>query len=146
MGTEEKKVVCWASPGCIHQCGLIATVEDGELTQLRGNPDYPTPNHGCGDRMPHHVKWVYNDEQLLYPLKRKGERGENQWERISWDQALDEIGAKLAVLKEQYGAETLALHEGTYRNDMYGIRTRFLNLFENPTNIGCAGTICRCIR
>ncbi len=144
MSTEEKKVVCWASPGCIHQCGLIATVEDGELVHLRGNPDYPTPNHGCGDRMPHHVEWVYNEEQLLHPLKRKGARGENQWERISWDQALDEIAAKLAELKQRHGAETLAVHEGTYRNDMYGIRTRFLNLFENPMNIGCAGTICRC--
>ena len=144
MSIEEKKVVCWASPGCIHQCGLIATVEDGRLTRLRGNPDYPTPNHGCADRMPYHINWLYNSEQLLHPLKRKGERGENQWERISWDQALDEIAAKLATLKEQYGAETLALHEGTYRSDLYGIRTRFLNLFGNPTNIGCAGTICRC--
>ena len=79
-----------------------------------------------------------------HPLKRKGERGENQWERISWDQALDEIAAKLAELKAKHGAETLALHEGTYRSDMYPMRTRFLNLFGNPSNIGCAGTICRC--
>jgi len=141
---EEKKIVCWASPGCIHQCGLIATVEDGRLVKLRGNPDYPTPNHGCADRMPYHVNWLYNSEQLLHPLKRVGERGENQWEQIPWDQALDEIAAKLAELKEKYGPETLALHEGTYRNDMYGLRTRFLNLFGNPSNIGCAGTICRC--
>ncbi len=82
--TEEKKIVCWASPGCIHQCGLIATVKDGELVHLRGNPDYPTPNHGCADRMPHHIKWLYSSEQLLHPLKRKGDRGENQRERISW--------------------------------------------------------------
>ena len=144
MGVEEKKIVCWASPGCIHQCGLIATVKDGELVGLRGNPDYPTPNHGCGDRMPHHAKWLYSSEQLLYPLKRKGERGENQWERVSWDQALDEIATKLVDLKQEYGAETLAVQEGTYRNDHYGLRARFLHLFENPMNIGCAGTICRC--
>ena len=73
-----------------------------------------------------------------------GERGENQWEQIPWDQALDEIAAKLAELKEKYGPETLAVHEGTYRSDMYAMRTRFLNLFGNPSNIGCAGTICRC--
>ena len=36
------------------------------------------------------------------------------------------------------------MHEGTYRSDMYPMRTRFLNLFGNPSNIGCAGTICRC--
>jgi thiosulfate reductase / polysulfide reductase chain A len=140
----EKKIVCWASPGCVHQCGLIATVEDGRLVRLRGNPDYPTPNHGCADRMPHHIKWLYSPEQLLHPLKRVGERGEDRWEQIPWDQALDEIAAKLAALKEKYGAETLAVHEGTYRSDMYPMRTRFLNLFGNPSNIGCAGTICRC--
>ena len=143
-GTQEKKIVCWASPGCIHQCGLIATVKDGRLVRLRGNPDYPTPNHGCSDRMPHHIKWLYSPEQLLHPLKRKGERGENQWEQITWDQALDEIAEKLAGLKLKYGPETLAIHEGTYRSDMYPMRTRFLNLFGNPSNIGCAGTICRC--
>ena len=141
---EEKKIVCWASPGCIHQCGLIAAVEDGRLVGLRGNPDYPTPNHGCGDRMPHHIKWLYSSEQLLHPLKRVGERGENRWEQIPWDRALDEIAAKLAELKAAHGPETLALHEGTYRSDMYPMRTRFLNLFGNPSNIGCAGTICRC--
>jgi anaerobic selenocysteine-containing dehydrogenase len=73
---QEKKIVCWASPGCVHQCGLIATVEDGTLVRLRGNPDYPTPNHGCSDRMPHHIKWLYSPEQLLHPLKRVGERGD----------------------------------------------------------------------
>ena len=146
MSIEEKKVVCWASPGCIHQCGLIATVEDGRLTPAGAREKIlaDADAQGCADRMPYHINWLYNSEQLLHPLKRKGERGENQWERISWDQALDEIAAKLATLKEQYGAETLALHEGTYRSDLYGIRTRFLNLFGNPTNIGCAGTICRC--
>ncbi|MCX8032263.1 MAG: molybdopterin-dependent oxidoreductase [Thermoleophilia bacterium] len=141
---QERKVVCWASPGCIHQCGLIATVKDGRLVGLKGNRDYPTPNHGCNDRMPYHINWLYSSDQLLHPLKRKGERGENQWEHITWDQALDEIAAKLAELRDKYGPETLALHEGTYRSDLYGIRTRFLNLFGNPSNIGCAGTICRC--
>ncbi len=143
-GTQEKKIVCWASPGCVHQCGLIATVKDGRLVGLRGNPDYPTPNHGCSDRMPHHIKWLYSPEQLLHPLKRAGERGENRWEQISWDQALDEIADKLAGLTARHGPETLALHEGTYRSDMYPMRTRFLNLLGNPSNIGCAGTICRC--
>jgi anaerobic selenocysteine-containing dehydrogenase len=141
---QERKIVCWASPGCVHQCGLIARVKDGRLVGLRGNPDYPTPNRGCTDRMPHHIKWLYSPEQLLHPLKRVGERGQDRWEQIPWDQALDEIAEKLAALRDEYGPETLALHEGTYRSDMYPMRTRFLNLFGNPSNIGCAGTICRC--
>jgi thiosulfate reductase / polysulfide reductase chain A len=141
---EEKKIVCWPSPGCHQECGLIATVRGGRLVQLKGNPDYVTPFRGCADRMPHLTKWLYSSEQLLHPLKRAGERGENRWERISWDQALDEIAKKLAEIKTKYGAEGLALNEGTYRNDQYPMRTRFLNLFGNPGNIGSAGTVCFC--
>ena len=84
-GDIQKKIICWPSPGCIHKCGLTATVRDGRLVPLSGKPDYPTPNKGCADRMPHHAKWLYSSEQLLHPLKRKGERGENQWEQISWE-------------------------------------------------------------
>ena len=144
MKKDERQIVCWASPGCKMYCGLIAEREDGKLVKLRPNPDNPAPNKGCPDRLPHHIKWLYSDVQLKKPLKRIGERGEGKWEEISWDQAFDEIGAKLQELKDKYGAETLAITEGTYRSDMYGIRSRFLNLFGNPSNIGCAGTICHC--
>ena len=139
-----RQIVCWASPGCKMSCGLLAERENGRIVKLSPNPDYPSSNKGCHDRMPHHIKWLYSDIQLKKPLKRIGERGEGKWEEISWDQALDEIAAKLQGLKDKYGPETLAVTEGTYRSDMYGIRTRFLNLFGNPSNIGCAGTICRC--
>lgn len=141
---EERQIVCWASPGCKMYCGLIAECEDGKLVRLRPNPDYPSPNKGCADKLPHHIKWLYSDIQIKKPLKRIGERGEGQWEEISWEQALDEIAAKLTELKGKYGPETLSVSEGTYRSDLYGIRTRFLNLFGNPSNIGCAGTICHC--
>ncbi|MDR0817363.1 MAG: molybdopterin-dependent oxidoreductase [Clostridiales Family XIII bacterium] len=144
MATEEKQVVCWASPGCKLYCGLIATIEDGKLVSLKPNPAYPSPNKGCADRLPHHIDWLYSDIQIKHPLKRVGERGEGKWEEISWEQALDEIAAKLAELKGKYGGETLSITEGTYRSDVYPIRTRFLNLFGNPSNIGCAGTICHC--
>ena len=51
----------------------------------------------------------YNPKRLLHPLKRAGERGEGKWEEISWDQALDEIAAKLLQLRDDYGPESLAM-------------------------------------
>ena len=140
-----KKIICWASPGCHDNCGLLATVDDGRLVDTCGNREYFTgPVQGSGDRRPHFSKWLYSPNQLMYPLKRAGERGENKWERISWDQALDEISGKLKQLKTEYGAETLAVTEGTYRSDMFGMRSRFLNLFGNPSNVGGPGTVCMC--
>jgi thiosulfate reductase/polysulfide reductase chain A len=142
---EVRKTGCWPSPGCHNKCGLLVKVKDGRIAGLRGNPEFPFPQ-GCSDRLPYLAKWQYHPDQLMHPLKRVGDRGENRWEKISWDQALDEIAEKLKKIKVEYGAESLALDEGTYRSDLYGIRTRFLNLFGNPGNIGCAGTICMCNR
>ena len=48
-------------------------------------------------------------------MKRVGEKGEDKWEEISWEQAIDEISTKLMALKEKYGAKTLFSSEGTYR-------------------------------
>jgi anaerobic selenocysteine-containing dehydrogenase len=78
----------------------------------------------------------------MYPLKRVGERGEGNWQRISWNQALDEIATKLEELKENYGPECLATLEGTYRSDQYPIRARFLFAWGNPHNEAACGTIC----
>jgi len=144
---EVKRVVCWPSPGCHDRCGLLVSVKDGRIVKIEGNREYPSlRNRVCSDRLPHFIKWQYHPEQLMVPLKRVGERGDNQWERVSWDQALDEIADKLGQIKAEYGAESLALIEGTYRSDLYVIRSRFLNLFGNPGNIGCAGTVCLCNR
>ena len=144
-GVETKQIVCWPGPGCHSQCGLIAEVKDGKLVRLRGNPDYPlSKGFACGARSNHLPEWLYHPCQLLYPLKRVGERGENRWERISWDQAMDEIADKLKRLTAKYGPETLATATGTCRSDLYGIQARFLNLLGNPVNHTTPGTICFC--
>jgi thiosulfate reductase / polysulfide reductase chain A len=144
-GIETKKVICWSSPGCSSGCGLLVQVKDGKIVKMRGNPDYPDNLGGvCKERFPHLLEWLDHPAQLMYPLKRRGERGEGGWDRISWDQALDEIAAKLTSLKAQYGPETLSVIEGTYRSALYGIRSRFLNLFGNPHNVGAPGTSCAC--
>ncbi len=145
--TEVKRVICCASPGCNGSCRLLVTVKDGRIISMK--PDRRLINGrrqytSCPDRLPHLLKWLNYPDQLMYPLKRAGERGENKWERISWDQALDEIADKLKQLKAQYGAECLAVTEGTERSDLYGLRTRFLNLFGNPRNIGDPGVVCSC--
>ena len=142
---EVKKTICWPSPGCHCNCGLLVRVKDNQILNIKGNPEFPY-NRGavCAERMPHFRQWLHHPDQLMVPLKRRGERGENQWQRISWDQALDEIAAKLQSIKSEYGAESLSTIEGTYRSDFYAIRARFLNLFGNPANVGASGTACAC--
>lgn len=145
QGVEIRKTICWPSPGCHCNCGLLVGVKDNKILSIKGNPDFPY-NRGsiCGERSPHFIEWLHHPDQLMHPLKRKGERGANQWETISWEQALDEIAAQLQTIKAQYGAESLSTIEGTYRSDFYAIRARFLNLFGNPANVGAPGTACAC--
>ncbi|MCL0095772.1 molybdopterin-dependent oxidoreductase [Dehalococcoidia bacterium] len=75
--------------------------------------------------------------RLKFPLKRAGDRGEDRWEIISWEQALAEIATQLREIKEDYGAEAVACTAGTSRT-YEELRTRFLNLFGSPNQVGQA--------
>jgi molybdopterin-containing oxidoreductase family molybdopterin binding subunit len=77
-------------------CALKVHVEEGRIRKVE-SADYP------GDPAARSVclkglaapRLVYHPDRLKYPLKRIGERGEGKWQRISWDEALDTIAAKL---------------------------------------------------
>jgi anaerobic selenocysteine-containing dehydrogenase len=85
---------------------------------------------------------IYHPQRLNHPLKRVGKKGEGHWERVTWDQALDEVAEKLSKLKSQYGAETLAFTHGTKRTYHWDCR-RFFNIFGSPNTCG-VNTICMC--
>src|ERR1044071_8509893 len=86
---------------CTAHCATIAMVENGRVTKLE--PDHEHPNGGVmclkGKAAP---ELVYNSARLNYPLKRT--RGKNDadpgWQRIGWDQALDEIAEKLKSIRQ----------------------------------------------
>ncbi len=50
---------------------------------------------------------------MKYPLKRAGEKGGGEWQRVSWDEALDDIAARLTETRETYGRESIATLNGT---------------------------------
>ncbi len=138
MVEEIKKSICW---GCWMQCGAIAYLREGKVVRLSGDPEFYTKGFFC-DRGLRFVEHLYHPDRLNYPLKRKGERGEGRWQRISWDQAMDEIAEKLSRLKDKYGAETLATTCGTGRGHQETFKERFLHLFGSPNHAN-AGQFCR---
>jgi len=137
--TQVKKTHCQY---CSNVCGVLVDVEDGRVTNIRGNPDHPLTRGFTCERARIAPKWLYHPDQLMYPLKRVGKRGEGKWQRISWDDALGEIGQRLLDLRQEYGAETLGFFEGTFRGNEYWPRGRFATLFGNPHNIFAPGIIC----
>ena len=128
---------------CGYQCGLIATVEAGRVVEVTPDPSQypgdPAIQQGCR-RWRFAPAFMDHPARVNYPHKRKGERGSGEWQRISWEQALDEIAEKLARLKQQIGPETLATCIGG-PHAVYWPLHRFMTLFGSPNNVGI-GQIC----
>ncbi|MCP4360357.1 MAG: molybdopterin-dependent oxidoreductase [Chloroflexi bacterium] len=82
---------------CESGCGLLAYVdkETFEIKKFEGNPLHPgSRGRNCAKGPATHNQ-IYDPERILYPLKRVGKRGEGKWKRITWEEALTEIGAKM---------------------------------------------------
>lgn len=138
-GVDIKRVIC---NFCASGCGVLVHVQDGQIIKIEGNREHPISRGFTCQRIKYATRWLNHPEQLKYPLKRAGERGEGKWQRITWEQALDEIAEKLSALKEKYGPETLAVTEGTLRGALFWMRSRFCYLFGNPHNVFHGGIIC----
>ncbi|MCR5785532.1 MAG: molybdopterin-dependent oxidoreductase [Eubacterium sp.] len=126
---KEIKTCCRA---CISRCGVIATVKNGQVTELRGNPEDPmAKGHLCAKGLSG-LQALYNPNRNKYPMIRVGERGENKWKRISWDEAFDIISDKLLEAKKEYGAETVLGSTGGGGNPQFFSIARFMNIFGSP--------------
>ena len=88
---------------CESGCGLLAYVdkETFEVRKFEGNPAHPGSRGATAPEGPATHNQIYDPERILYPLKRVGKRGEGKWERISWDQALKEVGAKMRESRQR---------------------------------------------
>src|SRR5512136_950513 len=86
---------------CQAGCGLLGMVVDDELIGVLGNPRHPNNRGGICARAIGGANLAYDPERILYPLKRKKERGGNQWERISWQEAIKEISSRIGELRSK---------------------------------------------
>src|SRR5262245_48787358 len=99
---------------CTAHCATVATVENDRVTRL--DPDHDHPNGGVicikGKAAP---ELVYSSERLDYPLKRTRAKGDPDpgWQRVGWNEALDDIARRLLEIRERYGAKSIALAKGT---------------------------------
>ena len=136
---EVKKSVC---AFCTNLCGVLVHLEDGKAVKCEGNQDHPLSQGFTCQRNKLAIKWLYHQDQLMHPLKRAGKRGEGKWERMSWDDAIGEIGKKLLELKNEHGAKTVGIVGGEDKGNNYWPRGRFLTLLGNPYNTFGHGVMC----
>jgi anaerobic selenocysteine-containing dehydrogenase len=102
---ETRHSVC--ALDCPDCCSLLVTVENGRGVRLRGDPEHPvTRGFLCG-KVAQYLEREYSPGRLLYPRRRVGAKGEGRFERISWDEALDEIAGRLKSIAGGFGPEAI---------------------------------------
>ncbi len=109
---------------CESACGLTAYVdkETNEVRKFEGNPFHPGSRGRNCAKGPATINQITDPDRILYPLKRKGKRGEGEWERISWEQALDEISAKIRKALKEGRNNEVAYHVGRPGHEGYANR------------------------
>jgi anaerobic selenocysteine-containing dehydrogenase len=116
---------------CSTVCGIRGYVIDGRLVKVGGNP--ADPNNGkslCAKGQSGPTINTYAD-RILFPLKRLGARGSGQWQRITWDEAYDEIARRIRQAMQEGKPEEVAIQVGRSRiGEEMG---RFLNAIGSPS-------------
>jgi anaerobic selenocysteine-containing dehydrogenase len=95
---------------CPDACSMHVTVDtrSGKAIEVKGDPTHPVTRGYLCNKVNNYLELVYNDRRVLYPHRRVGPKGPGaQWQRISWDEALDDIAARLTQLIEEDGPEAV---------------------------------------
>jgi anaerobic selenocysteine-containing dehydrogenase len=115
-GYQVTRTYNYSPPGCHTSCGLLYYVKDGKVEHIEGDPLDPCANGKLCIRCLNMIEALDSPDRLKYPMKRIGERGQNQWERITWDEAYDIIETQVREIWEQYGGPSILGTHGTGRN------------------------------
>ena len=125
---------------CHGGCGVLVFVKDSKVAKIAGDPECPI-NHGtlCSKGLAS-AQLLYHPDRLTHPVHRVGQKGSGKWERITWDEALDEIAERILHYKKENGAESIVMGYGTGRENE-AVIYRFANLLGTP-NVLTAGHFC----
>jgi anaerobic selenocysteine-containing dehydrogenase len=132
-----KKVVHAACPhDCPDACGVLITVDDGRATRIQGDPEHPVTRGFLCAKVAKYLDRVYSPDRVMYPLRRVGPKGPGpesrlqlvknptsgkggqkwgipfssatgDWQRISWNEALDEIASRFRSISREFASEAI---------------------------------------
>ena len=114
-----KRVIHAACPhDCPDACGVLITVEDGRATKIQGDPAHPVTRGFLCAKVAKYLDRVYSPDRVLYPMRRVAPKGPcgagiparqpmEAFQRISWDEALDEITGRFKTIISEFGSEAI---------------------------------------
>lgn len=95
---------------CPDTCAMLYHVEDGKLVDVKGDPDHPMTRGGLCVKVKNFHEHHYQNDRLLYPMRRVGPKGAGEFERITWQQALTEIKQRWTSIIDEYGSQAIMPH------------------------------------
>ncbi|MFX1427793.1 MAG: molybdopterin-dependent oxidoreductase, partial [Promethearchaeota archaeon] len=133
---EKFKKIRTICRGCHGGCGVIAYVKNDRVIKVEGDPESPISYGTMCSKGLAVTQLAYHPDRILFPMKKIG----RNWERISWEEALDTITEKFNEVIKDFGPEAIIIGQGTGR-DYESHFSRFANLLGTP-NIITAGHMC----
>ncbi len=106
---------------CESACGLLAFVDKktGEIQKFEGNPVHPGSRGRTCAKGPATINQIQDPERILYPLKRSGPRGSGKFERVSWEEALNDIGGRIQKAFDEDRHDEVMYHVGRPGDDHF---------------------------
>ena len=98
---------------CLVRCGMIVETREGasgpEVVKLTGDTTHPLSKGYLCIKGKASTDITESPRRILYPQRRVGERGAGRWERVSWDEALQDIASRLTAIIAEHGARAVAV-------------------------------------
>lgn len=93
---------------CPDTCAWLVGVDDsGRAVDMRGHPEHPITRGALCTKVSRYLERTYHPDRILHPLKRVGPKGSGQFKRITWEEALSDIAARLSDIVARYGGEAV---------------------------------------
>jgi anaerobic selenocysteine-containing dehydrogenase len=128
-GATYAHTTCSLCPG---GCGISVRKIDGRAVKIEGRKGHPVNNGGICMLGLSGLQMLYSPARIKAPLKRVGDRGQGQWQTISWEQAIDEAAAKLKQIRQTGHPQNVAVLTSGPDNSVNALLARFLNAYGSP--------------
>lgn len=136
---EEKIAITGCHYAGCFSCQTQVVVRDGKVVGNKTWPEEPRQNRPCLRGLSK-FRRIYSEERVRYPMRRVGERGQNQWERISWDEAIAEISSKWKGYMDEFGGASICCFGDGGKSGGYlqsGLLIRLRNLLGWTEALPC---------
>jgi anaerobic selenocysteine-containing dehydrogenase len=129
----------WSTGVCLQcpsGCGLRIRSVMHWPVKLEGIKDYPINKGRLCPKGQSGLQVLYDPDRIRHPLKRKGKRGEGNWEKISWEEGTGLVAQRLKTLRQEGKPHHLMLLGGRYRGHMAELMARFMEAYGSPNHLG----------